>query len=538
MELTREQKLAVEAPEDEVVCIAGAGAGKTRVLTQRANWLIDQGAAPSSLFIATFTRKAAAEMAQRLQKRNLFVGTFHSLALQILTTHAPLVGYDPNELTVVNDKDAEALCCDIMEDLGYDKQATEKEIKTYLELYYTGRPPKKGKKKILSRIANEYWVRLRSQNTVDYGLIQTLCLKLLQMPKVIAGYHDQIEHVLVDEFQDIDAVQYDIVKCLSPPATFFAVGDPRQSIYSFRGARPDLVSAGTNGKVYHLTKCYRCGSDIVDAANSLISCNKSHDTTPLIDNGDYSNVERVEGGYWDVVSEIKRLTSSGYALDDIAVLSRTWWAIDKLQSHLEGEGIDSFIAGQKTEESFVFTQVYAALRLSVNPKDEIAARILRWSLGIGDTWDHAKEIAASQGKRILDVCDGEFAEGLRSGRPLTMLAKHFPQNQEEIGYWLNLPGATIQDKILWHATKETENITTPPNHITLSTIHAAKGLEWPCVIMLDVNERQLPHSRARTKEDIEEERRVAYVAVTRAQECLVVHSYKEPSSFIDEMNLT
>jgi len=300
-ELTDSQRQAVTTDSRDVLVIAGAGSGKTRVLTERIKHLLTNcGASASDMLVLTFTRKAAAEMQSRLlatlgegaerQLRGMLIGTFHSIALHILRAEGEVLGYNAKSITILDPDDADLLLKQCCSDLGYLhgkkwKGVTWKAVQAAREgRYHIGVACPEGASDPIRRILAEYDRQMFALNVMDFGKILSECHRLLhEHPEVLERWRQRIKHVLVDELQDTDEVQYRLHGFFAPPATFFGVGDRRQSIYGFRGSRPDLMTEQhPDAEIIDLRECFRCGDRIIKAANSLIGHNDDTLAQPMI----------------------------------------------------------------------------------------------------------------------------------------------------------------------------------------------------------------------------------------------------------------
>lgn len=265
MSLTEAQRHAVETTSREVLCLAGAGAGKTTVMTERVIRQISGGMSPHDFLILTFTRRAAGQMRDRIVRRleeigrddasravrSMLLGTIHSVALRWLRLDGDTIGLNGQTLTVLDQQDADALLDRVCADLGYRSGKSWKhdlswtKVNKYREAVYTGRAvdyEKSPHRMPLQRAMAEYRHRLIGVNALDYGSILCEALRLLtEYPNVLARYRERIHAVVVDEIQDLNAVEHSLIRLLCPPATFFGIGDPRQSLYGWRGAQPSMM---------------------------------------------------------------------------------------------------------------------------------------------------------------------------------------------------------------------------------------------------------------------------------------------------------
>lgn len=263
MNLTPSQISAIHTDASECLVLAGAGSGKTRVLVERIAHLLKQGATPAELLVLTFTRKAANEMRQRLIAllggddatativRDIQISTFHAFALRVLQLYGDLLGYDPASLTVIDPEDSDMLLKQVATDLGFFRSGkwknglSEKKVQRWREDRYCGRDSSfdnVGQMCHRDDILTEYQTRLHLWNLCDFGQLLLQCRRLFrEHPGVLSNYHARFKHVLVDEGQDSSAIEFSLYEVLCPPATLFIVGDFRQSVYAFRGARPDFL---------------------------------------------------------------------------------------------------------------------------------------------------------------------------------------------------------------------------------------------------------------------------------------------------------
>ncbi len=571
MNLTAEQIAAVQSTAKDVLCIAGAGSGKTRVLTARVQWLIEQcGASPSDLLILTFTRKAAGELIERLtaalggekELKGMLIGTFHSVALKILRSEGERLGYDPESLTILDQADADVLLEESAKELGYLK-INEKgkgiwqaplsmdRVSKFRESQYTGQIIKDewAREPSLFKIFRCYQFKMREMNTLDFGSILDQCRLLLRnFPDVLARYRARIKFVLVDELQDSDATQYDLHDFFSPPAFFFGVGDTRQSIYGFRGARPDfMVERHPDARVHNLTGCFRCGSTIVAAANSLIERNHEPLAEPMIadESTGTGKVAAVHGRSEDIIIEAGKCLQHGFAPSDIAILARSHRTLRRLEEVANEMSVPVYRVGARFDvcETEIFRLKHAALRFTINRKDRVAEWRLR-NAGCGAMLEAA----------IRDTTAEEYTHKTI----YEFVVKHGPAKDAVDHFWIrNCGQMTIPEALRWYAmlgTQQYERLDSGEDRpeggaITLMTVHAAKGLEFPVVIVAGFQEGEFPASRAlKERGGDREERRLGYVAMTRAKERLILcyrapedqaegRTITQPSRFIAEAGL-
>ena len=605
--LTDEQRAAVESTAKRTLTIAGAGSGKTRVLCHRVKHLIERGVSPHNIMVLTFTRKAAGEMIERLDAMlpdkgtdGLIIGTFHSVALNILRADGDKLGYSPKSLTVASDDDVRVLIDHVGETLGYLRRPgkgwcagmSEKRVLAFRDGFYnTGEYPPERESNLgqssrfrtkapvdidLKRILTEYHAQLFNMNMLDFGMILIECRRLLrEHADVRERWSKRIRHVLVDEAQDCDTVQYDLHEFFAPPADLFMVGDRRQAIYKWRGAAPHLMTERNPGaEIIDLCSCFRCGPLIVLAANTLIAHNNDPLAKPMV-----SMIQGcgppllLPGRSADICAHVAGLREGGHAWSDIAVLARTRKTLRRLSTLMKELEIPHHVVGSRfyvcsTQE---FARLHAALRLVVNPRDRLAFMRLGRDFGMSageigrciyaTSDDPVTTFFGIEGRKADALVDlfstisaaretplpfGGLVEVLRAALPCAMDAA--------VAFWVDAhEQENFQDTdeaLRWFALRDSQDDLTTADEVTLSTIHGAKGLEWPVVIVAECNEGSLPSGRSKKPEELLEERRVAYVAFTRAQERLIVHYRRKedqaqgpgrriskPSRFIAEAGL-
>jgi len=572
MTLTEQQRRAVESEARDVLVVAGAGSGKTRVLTERIRYLIEQkGVSPASMLALTFTRKAAAELLGRLARSltgiddpkstGMLIGTFHSVALGILKVHGDKLGLIGPEIEVLDPDDADAVLEQSARDLGYLKdkrwlnRMTGEKVKQYREAQYSSRELpwlKEHDEGPYKRLFQQYRTTLMTLNCLDFGLILMECRRLLTTnPDVLAIYRDQIKHVLVDELQDSDATQYDLHDFFAPPATFFGVGDTRQAIYGFRGARPDLMLERHPGaEVVNLTDCFRCDKAIVIAANDLIAVNAEPMTEPLTwVTGKKGKVASFPGRSEHVAVTLNLLHwQAGYAWRDMVVLSGTHRRLTTIEDRCRESGVPCRRVGATfslfdTEE---FKTLHRILRLIANPQDDIAFLGLTEELGLDAGALSGLRTKAHKNSWPLWrawIERGPAPSATTLGITMSLIEPFQPVDQilHQLGgegcfsldgptveYWRCLyQGKRLADALLQHALRDQQDDLCTDDVVQLMTIHAAKGLEWPLVLIANLNEGDMPRSRAIKEGQEKEERRLAYVAFTRAKETLLLH-YRRP----------
>jgi DNA helicase II / ATP-dependent DNA helicase PcrA len=660
---------AVTLPPGPILVIAGAGSGKTRVLTHRLAHLINEReASPFSLLAITFTNKAANEMQERVARlvgpvaRRMWVSTFHAACARILRREASLLGYR-SSFTIYDQSDAQRLVDWVRRDLNLDPKrfpartlhATISTLKNDLVLPadYAERAIGPAERRIAD-IYTEYQRRLQEASALDFDDLLLLAVRLFrEQPGTLARWRDRFRHVLVDEFQDTNLAQWELVRSLTEEhRSVMAVGDADQSIYKFRGADfrnlMRFEDAYPDATVVVLDQNYRSTQRILDAANAVILNNPARRPKQLwTDRGDGDPIVRYQGedehdeaGY--VVREITRLTEEmGQRFGDIAVFYRTNVQSRVVEETLVRAGVPYRVfGGVKFYDRREVKDALAYMRALVNPDDEVSwKRIVNTPRrGVGDTsvgkvdaYAKARSItfkdavrdasfAGVSGKALgglrdlLDVM-GEIAQAAQGGvsdaleaalnrtgyiaeleaersveaqgrienlQELVGVAREFDE-QVDRGDVVGL--AAIGGVGMATATAanagasggpDERNDDAPPaplvgldrvqaflegvslvtdldeadpdqSSVTLMTLHSAKGLEFPVVFLIGMEDGVFPHFRSLGEpEELEEERRLCYVGITRAQERLYLcHAwsrmlfgstdYHPPSRFLDEI---
>ncbi len=558
-ELNPQQRQAVLHDVGPAIVLAGAGSGKTRVLTTRVAYLLKEKQVPSSaIMLVTFTNKAAAEMKQRVLDftgENLpFAGTFHSLAAKILR-HEALSGHlkpyqrDSN-FTIYDSDDQLSLIKNIYKQLNLDPQqykpqvvkakisSAKNELIGPSEFQDMARD---GLQVFTTKVYKHYQLRLQQENAVDFDDLLVLAYRLLsENPHLQEKYQRKFEHILVDEFQDTNKVQYLFTRLLAKPQdNLFAVGDFSKSIYAWRGADyrnlERLSQDFPSITEYRLERNYRSTQTILDAATSVISKNRSHPVLELwTDQTSTDKIEVYETASGELEAEkIAALIKDKYhqQLSEIAILYRT-----NAQSRAFEEAFlrrqlpYRIIGGTKFYERSEIKDLLAYLRLCFNPLDSPShtraekagkrrlSALQNWLLTI-DRTELQKPTTCLHGilettKYIekYDPKDPEDALRLENIQELLNTASRF---DDTLAFLENV--ALIQDGYLANSSSEENQRDT----ITLMSLHSAKGLEFPIVFMVGMEEGLLPHSRALFENnELEEERRLCYVGITRAKQRL------------------
>ncbi len=557
MDLSQEQSAAVYTKSAKALVLAGAGSGKTRVLTARVQNLIENcKVSPSEILSFTFTRKASQEMKKRLESAignkayGVTMGTMHGVALNYIQRFGELAGLRPGRITVYSSWEEQFLLKDVAMELGYHTGKAWKGIKKggidrVFHLFYTMgvRDPDAVKE---NELMTAFFARCRENNALTYGTILTTFKGLLAEIKQYLN----LRHVLIDEVQDNDPLQWEIVNmvCSLCGADLFAVGDIDQSIYAFRGADPEyLVRNRDLFDIYLLKTNYRSDKNIVTAANALIKNNLVRlDKTMKAFEDDQTKIKTMYDMDSDALCAL--ITGMVQRNDFVrrAVLARNHFLLEKLSGLLDQANIKHEYIGKKTAltRSENFRRFHAFLKLIVNPFDNFSFLLIRDYLGVSmeeykeirfravkeykshfQAWRDAKIngiypwaewFKASERGDIITVIDWmkDIEFGFDTGAILDFLYAWILENYNK----------TIDDYLNWLATFDLQDeIKAEPENLLLMTIHASKGLEFPTVIIAGLNEGIFPSKQAiRNHDEMESERRLAYVAITRAENLLIL----------------
>lgn len=624
--LNDKQAEAVQHTKGPLLVLAGAGSGKTRVLTTSiANLIENEGVDPRNILAITFTNKAANEMKDRvatllnMDVSHLWIGTFHSICARILRMNIEKIGYSSN-FTIYDTNDQRTLIKEIINDLGYKDDNSVRDAQNLISSLKNKSisPSEFLKIDDYYRNQNEYYEiyrlyekRKKEYNSLDFDDLIEKVLELFKKDKqVLEYYQKKFEYVFVDEYQDTNAGQYELIKYFGGyHNNVIVVGDADQSIYSFRGADISNIlnfeRDFKDAKVIKLEQNYRSTSNILNTANSLIENNierKDKNLWTSNGNGDdviYKNnsVESEESKF--VVDEIKSLVNSGYSYNDIAILYRTNAQSRSFEETLMKNLIDyKVIGGLKFYDRKEIKDLVSYLKIIVNPKDDIALKriINEPKRGIGQkSVEQMSRIASENDIAMLELITNPSYDQLLTDR-LKKLAYKFYNPLQEIfenalkytitdlinevldksGYLKSLeasysvedraridninefisaaseyeennPDDTIYDYLenlsLISDLEKTED---KDDSVVLMTMHAAKGLEFPVVFVVGLDDGLFPGKRSIDEGNIEEERRLFYVAITRAREKLYLTSsevrraygqpiYYKTSRFMDEI---
>jgi DNA helicase-2/ATP-dependent DNA helicase PcrA len=631
-ELNDEQYAAVTAPPGPALVLAGAGSGKTRTLTYRVAYLLHEGVQPYEILLLTFTNKASREMLERVEeltgipRRQLWGGTFHSIAQRILRVHGELVGLK-RHYTILDEGEAETILKNVIQatDPKFIKTKNNPKPKVIANLISyarnTCRPPREeaddrypfldGMADKIDQFYKAYMHAKLEQQVVDYDDLLVYFLQLLrEQPEIRQQYEDRFKHILVDEFQDTNRLQSDIVDQLAGHHQVMAVGDDAQCIYTWRGADFDNImrfdERHPGAEIHKIETNYRSSPEILEFANAVLSAQPAglgfskelRAIKPSRERPYFVPVMDTRGQARFIIERIEGLIDEGRDLADIAVLYRAHYQAMDLQMELTRLNIDYQItSGVRFFEQAHIKDFTAQLRFASNPADVSAfARFTCLLPKVGPKTAErlhkfTRERAQKSEKNFCDVlCSEEvlkkvpndakeewpsLAETLRE--LAAALSERSPSELIELALdgWYSsyireiYPNWTdraddLQSLVSFASRYDTmeellaqlvllaseSNERSPEeqqNCLRLTTIHQAKGLEFPVVFVIGLADGTFPLKRAIDERNLEEERRLFYVAVTRAMEELYL-SYPmlnqqgnqvmrlNPSRFIQEVD--
>lgn len=579
--LNDQQKQAVCHTQGLGLVLAGAGSGKTKVLTTRAAWLIaNQAAQPDQILLVTFTNKAASQMRERIQKLTSyflpFVGTFHSLCSRILRQNGDKIGLNRNFVIYDSDDQLAAIKL-VYKELGIDPKILNQRVahawisrakNELLSPNAYAQVSQNFRQEMTSKIYRQYQKKLLENQAVDFDDLLTKTIELLQKNStVLKQYQQQFQHVLVDEYQDTNKAQYELTRLLAKPQdNLFVVGDFSQSIYAWRGADyRNIVKLQTDFpeySQYKLEQNYRSNQTILDAASHIIASNTSHPTLKLWTN----NQKRVpitlylaKNGYREASQIAKWIKKENRItpLKQMAILYRTNAQSRIFEEIFLSEGIPhKIVGGFAFYERKEIKDLLNYLRLVINPNDEISlgrsAKTGKRKLKSLIDWVNNKQSLLSMTEPLtlieeiikvtnyIDSLDENVPDDVSRLDNIEELKRVAAQFASITEFLENI--ALIQDGYLKDATTQKNDDATQ-----LMSLHSAKGLEFEVVFLVGLEEGLFPHSRSLTDPDqLEEERRLCYVGITRAKRKLYLSyaqsrnqygqtTYSTPSRFIGEL---
>ncbi len=591
-DLNPPQKEAVTYEEGPLLVLAGAGSGKTKVLTRRAAYLIiHKKVSPDRIIAMTFTNKAAAEMKERIfrltkaKADGIWMGTFHALCARVLRKHATKLGYT-SAYTICDEKDRKNLIQEILKEFSQGKNQIEPKIimreisryKNYL-IPWDEIEIKDAFSEIVAQIYEIYQNTLKKNNAMDFDdLLFNTVLLFEENQKVKDIYAEKFLHILVDEFQDTNYAQYKILNHLAEKhRNIMVVGDDDQSIYGFRGAELGNIMNFENDfegtKIIKLEQNYRSTKNILAAALSVVKNNKKR-------KGKILKTDKPKGEkltfFWGydprneaekVVKKIFEEKKKGKENKDFVILYRINAQSRAIEEMLRRHNLPyKIVGGMKFYERKEIKDIFAYLKAALNSSDRISyERLLNLISGVGKKTfekieEYGKDHDMSFGKALMNVkkVPNLTPSQQRKIYELSKIIKTIQKNTDNVynavniiiektGYMKNLSNAgdklskekvenikelvsSIENFVMKNEDKSCENYIrevalysdvddwTLNNEITLMTIHNAKGLEFPVVFLIGLNEHLFPHYLSVEEDNVEEERRLFYVALTRAKE--------------------
>jgi len=597
-ELNAQQCAAVTAPPGPALVIAGAGSGKTRTLTYRVAYLVENGVPPSNILLLTFTNKASREMLDRVANllpndiSGLWGGTFHSVGNRLLRRNPEAAGFAPG-FSIMDREDQQDLLDAVIAKLGHDpkdKRFPKGEVLADVFSYAinTGRsiedvlvekhPHFLEMSEQIAEAQKKYEAKKKTANSLDFDdLLEKTLLMLQHNPELAAHYQRQFQFVLVDEYQDTNRIQADFIDILAKHhGNVMVVGDDAQSIYSWRGANfkniLEFPKRYPTAKTYKIETNYRSVPDILEVANAAISANVNQFRKELVAVRDAAPVKPALVPLADsaqqalfIAQRVLELREEGIELRDIAVLYRAHYHSMEVQMEFTRHGIPFQItSGLRFFEQAHVKDVAAFLKFTVNPRDEVAfKRMARLLPGIGaisaeSLWAKVAAFpdlaallpklptipvpakAAKAWKQLAHTLDeiapagvlqppGEMIHSVIEAIYDDYAKAEYPNyeaRREDLKTLANFakqytsPGDFLDQLALLTNLDHEATANEDENEMaTLSSVHQAKGLEWKIVFVIWMTDGMFPSSRSLENEDaIEEERRLFYVAVTRAKD--------------------
>lgn len=604
--LNREQKQVVTTVDGPVLCLAGAGSGKTRALTHRIAYLIDEmGVNPWNILAITFTNKAAEEMRERVNQLvgfgadQIWVTTFHATCMRILRRYIDRLGYDTN-FTIYDTDDQKTVIKGVCKRLEIDtkihkERALLKAISSAKDELinvqeYQLRAMSDYNKQTIARVYREYQETLRKSNALDFDDIIGKTVELFKAcPEVLDYYQERFRYIMVDEYQDTNTAQFELIRLLADKyRNLCVVGDDDQSIYKFRGANIrnilDFEKVYTEAQVVKLEQNYRSTQSILDAANAVIRNNVGRKDKELWTDkgaGNRVHLRQFDNAYEeaeyiadDIVHKVKR---DGADYRDCAVLYRTNAQARLLEERMVVEGIPyNVVGGTNFYARQEIKDILAYLKTIDNGRDEVAVRrivnVPKRSIGTV-TLEKVADYAEIRDMSLYDaMCEADQISGLgkaetkikgfvnliqvlRSGLksyPISDLIRAILERTQYEEYLRNMDDESADDRLAnidelitkavsYEETHDEpnlsefleeialvadiDNVEDGDNRVLLMTLHSAKGLEFPVVYLSGMEDGLFPSYMTIVADDpgeVEEERRLAYVGITRAKEDLTL----------------
>jgi DNA helicase-2/ATP-dependent DNA helicase PcrA len=621
--LNEDQIKAVKAEPGPLLVIAGAGSGKTRTLTYRVAYLVENGIEPENILLLTFTNKASKEMIRRVEEllpcdvSRLWGGTFHHVANRILRRHANVLGYS-QDFTIIDREDAEDVMKSAIGEADVDlKDKRFPKAQMLLDIYSLSVNTEKHFSDIINeqyshlndfvptitKVFELYFSKKKEIGVMDYDDLLVLSLRLMQNnPDILEIYQKKFQHILVDEYQDTNKIQSDFIDILGAKHhQIMAVGDDAQSIYSWRGANfqniMDFPNRHPNTQIIRIEINYRSTPEILTLANASIANNTNQFPKELRSHKN-SGVKPALLALYDsrqqaqfIAQRIMELHEEGTNLSDIAILYRSHYHSMELQMELTRRSIPFFItSGMKFFEQAHIKDIAAYLKLMLNPKDELSFKRIALTLpGIGAKTAHKMWTDALSGKpwntiKVPDKAQKFWEQWtltqsqLNESKNINSTADciqlvidsiyeeyvktqyaNFRNRLEDLGQLVNFSRNFKEMSEFLSQLSLMSNAEAEPDpkddgfkdndYVRLTSIHQAKGLEWKVVFVMMLCDGLFPSARSLDSQvNEEEERRLFYVAVTRAQDELYMtypqirstpgsgDLWQKPSRFLNEFS--
>ncbi len=597
-ELNKEQREAVTYFSSPLLVLAGAGSGKTRVITYKIIFLIKNLGIPLNRILAiTFTNKAAQEMKERvkdalhLDEEPQWISTFHSLSAKIMRIEAEAIGYNKN-FVIYDEEDSKKVIKDVLKELDINDEIYKPEkiksiisqIKQYsdrsiLDFYTISMPH-------LPKILEKYEEHLALSNAMDFDDLLLNVVKLFrENPDILEKWQNRFDYVLVDEYQDTNKIQHEILKMIvGNRDCITVVGDPQQCIYTWRGAHPenilDFEKDFPDTKIIKLERNYRSTGIILDTANRIISRSKGRWREKVLklwtdkEGGEKPQLVILETDKQEanfISKKIRQLIDEGYKYSDIAVLIRMSYLSRNLEEYMVKYNIPyQIVGGLKFFERAEIKDILAYLRFAFQPKDTQAfKRIINlpargigektvqkissfketdWLQALNDSYEHLPSRIKVKVQEFLEIIDTVRKYG--NEKPSEMaryifdaieyenyLMSKYPKDWEDrlanVKELFNAlkeverAGKTLLDFLEESSLSQAQDNIENNNTVKIMTVHASKGLEFPVVFIAGLEEGIFPSGKSfEDMEQLEEERRLFYVAVTRAKEKLILTTSK------------
>lgn len=569
--LNIQQQIAAQAPSKPLLIVAGAGTGKTLTLTSRIAYLISQGIDPRRIIALTFTNKAAKEMGDRLKtlitlpdSKMPFLGTFHSFGARLLRSEGRFLGRGPNYV-IYDDQDSSSLIKKILKELKVKSKDYGPAffIRHITAIKNSSLNPKElatslnHKDQLAFDVYERYEKALRENNAFDFDdLIEKLIRVFQNHPERLKKYRALYTHILVDEYQDLNPTQYELIRLLAgTEANVSVVGDDQQMIYGWRFAHIDTFlnfeKDWPEAQVVLLEENYRSTSNIIRAASAVIAKNEKQKAKELwTKNPSGSFIKILEAGHEEneaewIAEQIEILLEEKSGSPGmIGILYRTNAQSRPIEQSLLSRNIPYFIfGGLKFYERREIKDIVAGLRYAANPKDSVSVERLQKTF----TKSVCQNIIAEL-DRIRNASPSEIIETFLSAADyFKYLEKNFVnalERKENIAELVRFSKGFSELSALLEQISLVQQTDVPEHEkqkgnaapVHLMTIHLAKGLEFDHVFLAGTSEGLLPHARSLSGPDeVEEERRLMYVAMTRARKELAISFYDLPSRFLFEV---